>query len=275
MSGEENTNPVPLVRHSCPDCGYTARKACELTRHLVVHSGERAFACHTCDSRFTQKSSLKTHIRQVHLKADEVKCTWSGCDKSFGNLVSMQAHLEAVHLKTRFACPVAGCRFTSGWKDAIKRHVRAVHKKVKPFACSVAGCRYRSAYHSRLAHHRQSVHEGRRVACSFDGCDFRTAWPEELKRHVESVHEKIVRFACHVCGKRIYKKADLRRHLQSHEKQGHPVTECASCQDSLLKEIKRSTVTSQKEQSSSSSGGVSDLLTSVPLDMRLLSLSEH
>ena len=275
MLSESVTPSRPtLAKHKCPDCDYTASYPSQLITHRRVHSGEKPFACPSCESTFTRNASQDAHVRGVHLKADQVTCSWSGCDKTFACLESMQNHLASVHLKTGFACPVAGCKFTSGWKDHIKPHVRAVHEKEKPFACSIAGCSFRSAYHYPLVHHRQSVHEGRRLACSHGDCNFRTSWPQELKMHVESVHQKIVRFACHVCGKGFYRRGQMRNHQQMHARQGHPVAECTSCQESLVKGCKRSSLFSPEEQPSTSSSGVSDLLTSVHLDMHLLSLHD-
>ena len=144
MSSEAKATQAALVKHKCPDCGFTAPSQSKLTVHHRVHSGERPFACLSCDSTFVSKGHRDRHARRVHLKSDPIPCSFSGCDKTFSCVDSMRRHIAAVHLKTRFACPIAGCTFTSGWKDHIKPHVRAVHEKEKPFACSVAGCSFRS-----------------------------------------------------------------------------------------------------------------------------------
>ena len=273
MSGKSESSPVPLLKHKCPDCSYATHKQDRLADHLRVHSGERPFACPTCDSTFTHGANRDRHIRRVHLNSEQVACSWSGCGKTFARVASMRLHVAVVHLKTRFSCPVAGCLFTCTRKTQVKKHITVVHKKEKPFACAVAGCSFRCAYQSHLVRHRQSVHEGRRIACSYDGCDYQTSWPQDLDTHVKSVHQKIVRFTCHVCGKGFYRKPVFRGHLQAHARQGHPVAKCASCQEELKKSFAPSSLVSQKEQPSSS-GGVSDLLTSVHLDMHLLSLHD-
>ena len=275
MSGEANTTQAALVKHKCLDCGYTASCQSNLSIHRRVHSGERPFDCHTCDSTFTQEEHRDVHIRRVHLKSEQVTCSWSGCDKTFTNDSYKRRHVAAVHLKTRFACHVAGCRFTSGWKYQFKRHTKAVHEKEKPFVCSVAECSYRASWKFKLSSHQQAVHERRRIACSYDGCDFHTSWPQYIKPHVESVHLNIVRFTCHVCGKAVYHKTHFQSHQQKHAKQGHPVAECASCQESLVKGVKRSTLVTQEEQPSTSSEGINDLLTKVHVDMHLLSFREQ
>ena len=274
MSGEAESSQAALVKHKCPDCGYLARTPSKLTDHRRMHSGKRPFACDLCDSTFATKAHRDRHIRQVHLKSETVTCSWSGCDKTFASMRSMQLHVAAIHQQTLFHCPVTGCKFASGWKDAINIHVRAIHAKEKPFACSVAGCHYRSAYQTHLSSHRRSMHEGSRVTCPHDGCSYSASLPQNLKTHVECVHKKQLRYACHVCGNSVYFKSTLRRHQQVHAKQGHPVADCASCQEDLEKDIMRSPLVTQEEPPSVSSDGVSHLLTTLHLDMRLLSFSD-
>ncbi|XP_032595007.1 zinc finger protein 891 isoform X2 [Drosophila grimshawi] len=53
----------------CETCGKCFLKPALLHRHLVVHSRAKFFACNRCCSQFTQKSSLRRHLRTKH---DEV-----------------------------------------------------------------------------------------------------------------------------------------------------------------------------------------------------------
>ena len=275
MSSESRKPSGPaLVQHKCTDCGYTTSVRSRLTTHRRVHSGERPFACPSCDATFKQKVHCENHVRQVHLEPDHVTCTWSGCVKTFASVASVQRHVAAVHLKTRYPCPFAGCAYFASWKSGVALHIQAVHSKQKRFICSVEGCNYKSCFRSNFQKHMRAKHKMEQLACSHDGCGFRTSWPVSLKQHVEAVHEKQVRFACHVCGKGFYWKTSFRVHQEVHAKQGHPVAACVSCQESLLKGSKRSSLINQEEQASSSSDGVSDLLTSLHLDMHLLSLNE-
>ena len=129
MSSESRKpSGLALDKNKCPDCGYLAPAPSLLTIHRRVHSGDRPFACPLCDVKFTQKGSRDKHVRQVHHNADRVTCSWSGCDTSFACADTMRMHVSAVHLETRFACPVAGCAFTSGWKKYITTRHKHSHK---------------------------------------------------------------------------------------------------------------------------------------------------
>ena len=240
---KDNAIQAMQCKRKCPDCDYTPPSRARWIEHRRVHSGERPFTCPSCDATFKTQSGCDAHVKQVHLKVDRVTCSWSGCDMSFSQASNMRKHVAIIHLKKRFPCSVAGCNFQSA-----------------------------SPYD--LSNHKRAMHEGRQVACSHEGCDYRTSWPSYMKSHVQEVHEKIKRFACHVCDKSFYQKVALQAHQQVHARQGHPVADCASCQEELRKLSKRSSVASQEEQPSVSSDGVNHLLTAFHVDLQLLSSCE-
>ena len=263
-----------FVKRKCPDCDYTPPSRHAWDEHSRVHSGERPFACPSCESAFAKKGDRDTHVRRVHLKADRVTCAWSGCGKSFSSPHHRAAHVAAVHLKKQLTCSVAGCTYTSAWKSRISSHIKKAHSKPSFVSCSVVGCNFQSSFRSTLLAHRRANHDRRQVACTHGGCSFRTSRPKYMKSHVEQVHQKVKRFTCHVCDKGFYLKQKLRSHQQVHAKLGHLVSGCASCQESLEKEFKRPPLISQEEQQSSSSDGVNHLLTTFHVDLQLLSSCE-
>jgi hypothetical protein len=51
----------PRARHICPTCDKRLDTKYKLDRHFRTHTGEKPFWCKKCETRFNQKSSLKTH----------------------------------------------------------------------------------------------------------------------------------------------------------------------------------------------------------------------
>eukprot|EP00035_Acanthoeca_spectabilis_P034089 m.26980 g.26980 ORF g.26980 m.26980 type:complete len:276 (-) comp6378_c0_seq2:909-1736(-) len=91
------------TRHSttypCSVCGKVFNQSGNLSRHKVVHTGERSFKCDICGKGFTQKSHVRTH-QSVHTGVKAFQCTL--CDKSFSQLGHLNGHLER-HLKLKKA----------------------------------------------------------------------------------------------------------------------------------------------------------------------------
>ncbi|XP_045621284.1 early growth response protein 1-like [Procambarus clarkii] len=50
----------------CPYCPRTFAFPSYLQRHLTLHTGEKPFRCHRCNSRFTRRNHLKEHLKRKH-----------------------------------------------------------------------------------------------------------------------------------------------------------------------------------------------------------------
>ena len=53
-------------KHRCGECGRTFKEAYHLTRHILIHTGEKPFACSFCEKRFNRKDKLKLHTESQH-----------------------------------------------------------------------------------------------------------------------------------------------------------------------------------------------------------------
>ncbi|KAJ8088810.1 hypothetical protein PM082_014056 [Marasmius tenuissimus] len=55
-------------RHACSMCHKRFDRPSTLRKHLLVHTGEKAFQCDTCGRRFGVASNLNRHVRRCILK---------------------------------------------------------------------------------------------------------------------------------------------------------------------------------------------------------------
>lgn len=61
-----NKSSRTFLLHVCRHCNYSTYLVGHLKRHLLVHSGERPYACNVCNFRFNQKENLKRHLKLKH-----------------------------------------------------------------------------------------------------------------------------------------------------------------------------------------------------------------
>ncbi|XP_066258412.1 uncharacterized protein [Euwallacea similis] len=54
-------------KYKCLLCPASFKRASHLSRHQLVHTGERPFACNHCDKAFSRHDKLKHHIRKTHI----------------------------------------------------------------------------------------------------------------------------------------------------------------------------------------------------------------
>lgn len=63
-------NEMPFT---CTLCGKGYASFSGLSLHLQVHEG-KSFLCPVCDSKFTQNSTMKRHLRMVHKTTQCLTC---------------------------------------------------------------------------------------------------------------------------------------------------------------------------------------------------------
>lgn len=53
--------------YKCSYCDYIFRRQSHLTRHILIHTGEKPFECKQCDERFSRSDKLKLHVQRTHV----------------------------------------------------------------------------------------------------------------------------------------------------------------------------------------------------------------
>ena len=65
-----HNNQMPMV---CPYCGKGFMSQSGLNLHIQNHEG-KSFMCPICDAKFTQKGTIKGHLRRIHGSAQCPTC---------------------------------------------------------------------------------------------------------------------------------------------------------------------------------------------------------
>ncbi|XP_068211011.1 zinc finger and BTB domain-containing protein 7A-like isoform X17 [Palaemon carinicauda] len=92
---EKTENPGKAKQYQCPYCSYSSWIKVNLTKHLLVHTGEKPYACQFCPASFSQKGNLKTHLR-THTGEKPFACP--KCSYRATQKCSLQCHMIK-HLK--------------------------------------------------------------------------------------------------------------------------------------------------------------------------------
>ena len=165
----------------------------------VQHVQRKGFPCNFegCKAKLASKDSLNGHIRYVHKKKELFKC--NQCLKEFKRRANLRRHIDALHTKLKpYHCEEAGCSKEFSSKDWLKRHIKAHHLKEKPHACIQPGCGEAFGQKITLKRHMMKVHNFEKpCACPEKNCGQKFEESRYLKNHLRSVHGA-ERLACDV-----------------------------------------------------------------------------
>ena len=208
---QKKTKPKNFV---CKECGSGFSSAKDLTRHNVVHTGEKPYACPHCDQRFSAPSSKSLHIKSIHDKIEEYPCP--DCEKIFNQKSNMIKHYKTLHLnQVTNKCQQCNRQFNQ--LSALRRHIKIVHDKVTPHKCN--DCDKKFSLAESLKKHREAIHiKSKDHTCKY--CDYAATRADMLRVHVRKVHTKDWSYNCRVCAEKgsiwgcILPK-EMKRHLQS------------------------------------------------------------
>ncbi|KAK7082989.1 hypothetical protein SK128_023846 [Halocaridina rubra] len=86
----EKEDSIRGTRYQCSFCNYSTVIKVNLTKHHLVHTGERPHACSRCPATFSQKANLNTHMR-THTGEKPFACP--KCPYRASQKASLQGHL--------------------------------------------------------------------------------------------------------------------------------------------------------------------------------------
>jgi len=204
---------------SCPVCHtYKTVTAVKLENHIKIHGEVRAYACPDCGKGFKQASQLRNH-RVMHLdrRAGPVPRWYASkrcdiCFKSYADSKCLKKHIQAVHSKLRpYVCQV--CGHASARKAMLQMHLRQ-HTGEKPYGCTL--CEYRTGDHNSLRRHTMR-HTGQRpYRCPH--CDYSAIQSNSYKNHLRSKHPGMQGlFSCTQCSFRTVSQEGFLQHVSDHK----------------------------------------------------------
>ena len=198
----------------CPICGKAVSKN-SIAHHMFTHTDKRPFPCSMCDKRFKNKMDLNYHLK-IHVKAFQCET----CGAYFSHAAGLRAHRAFKHDGKYFECKECGKKLARS--ITLKKHIRLVHRKNKPFACTV--CEFTSGDKKHLDQHMR-IHTGEKpYQCQF--CPSRFARKDNLKLHVRT-HTGEKPYECEDCGQRFTCRTSLLLHRRNrHRDRLFPCTIC-------------------------------------------------
>jgi len=136
---------------ACTECAYKCARNSHLKEHMLIHTGVKDFACTECAYKCARNSDLKTHML-YHTGVKDFACT--ECTYRCVQKSNLNAHLASVHDIGDFPC--TQCDKSFSFKGTLKQHM-LYHAGVKDFACTE--CTYRCVQKGSLNTHLASVHD--------------------------------------------------------------------------------------------------------------------
>ncbi|XP_067008567.2 gastrula zinc finger protein XlCGF26.1 [Anabrus simplex] len=202
---------------TCPVClKYKSATAVGLDNHIRIHGDKRPFSCSDCGKCFKQAAQLRNH-RVMHLDAADVPRWYTSkqcdiCFKSYADSKCLKKHIQAVHSKLRpYVCQV--CGHTSARKSMLQMHLRQ-HTGEKPHSCPI--CVYRTGDHNSLRRHLMR-HTGQRpYHCPH--CPYSAIQSSSYKNHLRSKHPgEGGYYSCSQCSYKTINQESFELHTSDHK----------------------------------------------------------
>ncbi|KAF4518439.1 hypothetical protein B566_EDAN002093 [Ephemera danica] len=186
----------------------------ELVRATVVKASaavqSKWLSCESCtdDSKYADEATLQMHIKFLHEEQTPVNFWYcSYCNVKFTDKTSLYSHLDQAHEFTAseaFHC--GACRKKFRTTDQSIAH-KIQHRDMKPLACSHCSETF-STFSLAKRHLNQHVRNARIFSCAH--CDTQCSTKLQLRAHMR--WHMGIQFSCRVCPETFYSRVELKRH---------------------------------------------------------------
>ena len=149
---KKNLNPQKekTGKFMCPECGIVVVRKSSLKTHIQeVHQGIM-YPCDQCPHQARSKRSLKYHIETSH-EGKRYYC--DQCEYAAISNGNLKKHIRETHCERNHKCD--NCDFKAKTAETLKAHINAIHLKIK-FTCPDCGSKHSQQGH--LTKHRRMKH---------------------------------------------------------------------------------------------------------------------
>lgn len=116
-------------KYKCDRCNFHTNHKLRFRDHIFTHTGERPHSCDICKKKFTQKSQLNSHRRNVH------QCI---CRAQFPDEEARQLHKRSC--TAVFEC--YECHEIQKNRGCLNAHMKT-HRNGEPFSCADCYCHHK------------------------------------------------------------------------------------------------------------------------------------
>ena len=225
--GDQVVKLLPNGRFQCPECDNDFSDKGSLKYHIKSQHENKKNTCHICGKTLAlSKESLKIHIKRVHSAGPSFFC--DQCDYSTTLKKALKYHIDSCHDPTRHTCKECGKSF--GHKVTLAHHIDDKHLG-KSWVCEKCGFPAKSR--AQLYIHKTSKHGPTNFVCPF--CDFVSSSNADFEDHKRSFHQgEVVKISpqknnekrrkereaqmdltCHICHVKKNSRQMLTLHIQA------------------------------------------------------------
>ncbi|EFA00438.1 oocyte zinc finger protein XlCOF6 [Tribolium castaneum] len=208
---------IDLGLLTCPMCNeFKSYSSVRVMNHMAIHNEEKPFVCTSCGKAFKQLNQLRNH-EIIHKAPDEVPDSFTTkqcefCDRFFANSKCLKKHIKFVHDKFKpFICNI--CGHQTARKEMLQLHHRQ-HTGDKPFHCSY--CEYKTGDRNCLRKHTMRHFGAAKYSCPY--CDYQSIQTSAYKIHLANKHPgKEGTYACTLCKYTTINCSSYLAHVKCHE----------------------------------------------------------